>query len=95
MLWHIVRFAFRSDVADDERRALEHEMEALAAIDEVVWLAVARAIDDPQVTGLVSLFEDEEGLAAYRVHHRHVPVVERTRALCETITRLDMAAGTP
>lgn len=96
MLWHIVRFEFRSDVADDERRALERDIEALAGvIDEVVWLAVARGVDEPAVTGLLSLFQDESGLAAYRVHPRHVPVAERARALCDDITRLDVAAGSP
>lgn len=96
MLWHIVRFQFRADVSDDERRALEGDMEALSeAIDEVVWLAVARAVDEPAVTGLISLFEDESSLAAYRVHPRHVPVAERARVLCADITRLDVAAGSP
>lgn len=96
MLWHIVRFTFRAGVAEDERRALEHDMASLdEAIDEVVWLAVARSVDEPAVTGLLSLFEDEDGLASYRVHPRHVPVVERARALCDDIARLDVAAGTP
>lgn len=96
MLWHIVRFQFRSDVGDDERRALERDIEALAdVIEEVVWLAVARSVDRPAVTGLLSLFEDEAGLAVYREHPRHVPVAERARALCDDVTRLDVAAGTP
>lgn len=96
MLWHIVRFQFRSDVVDGDRRALERDIEALAdLIDEVVWLAVARDVVEAQVTGLLSVFQDEAALDAYRVHPEHVPVAERARALCAGITRLDMPAGTP
>lgn len=96
MLWHIVRFQFRPDVDDEERRALERQIEALAdAIDEVVWLAVAREVDDPAVTGLLSLFADSDALAVYRDHPLHVPVAERARALCDDVTRLDVTASTP
>lgn len=96
MLWHIVRFQFRHDVADDVRRALERDIEALAdVIDEVVWLAVTRSVDEPAVTGLLSLFENDDGLAVYRTHPEHVPVVERARALCDDIVRLDVAAPLP
>lgn len=96
MLWHIVRFQFSDDVDDGERRALEHDIAALAGtIDEVAWLAVARDVDEPAVTGLLTLFHDAGALATYREHPRHVPVVERARALCESISRVDMQAGVP
>lgn len=96
MIWHIVRFHFRADVDDAERRTLERDIQALAeVIDDLVWLAVARDLDDAAVTGLLSLFDDEAGLAAYREHPQHVPVAQRARALCQEITRLDVEAGSP
>lgn len=96
MLWHIVRFEFRADVDDDERRALERDLESLGeAIDEVAWLAVSRSVDEPAVTGLLTCFADSAALAVYRDHPRHVPVVERARALCTDLVRLDVEAGTP
>jgi len=96
MIWHIVRFHFPADVDDAERRTLERDIEALAeAIDEVVWLAVARDLDDAAATGLLSLFHDAAGLAAYRDHPRHVPVARQARELCQEVTRLDVEAGSP
>lgn len=96
MLWHIVRFHFPETVDDADRRALERDMAGLAdVIDEVVWLAVARSVDEPHVTGLLTVFADEDGLAVYRDHPRHTPVVARARELCDEIVRLDVEAGTP
>lgn len=96
MLWHIVRFRFPPTVDDATRRALEEDLERLDdVIDEVVWLAVARDIDEPGVTGLLTVFADERALAVYRGHPAHTPIVERARALCDEIVRLDVEAGTP
>lgn len=96
MLWHIVRFRFPSDVDERERRDLEAALAALdEKIDEVTYLAVGRDLDDPRVTGLISGFDDEAGLAAYRDHPAHLPVVARARELCDDIQRLDVVAGAP
>lgn len=96
MLWHIVRFEFRPDVDADERVALERALQDLGdAIDEVAWLAVSRSVDEPAVTGLLTLFADSAALAAYRDHPLHVPIVERARALCSDLVRLDVTADTP
>lgn len=96
MLWHIVRFRFPPTVDDAARQALERDLLRLDdVIDEVVWLAVARDVDEPDVTGLLTLFADEHALAAYRDHPEHIPVVARARALCDEIVRLDVEAGTP
>lgn len=96
MIWHIVRFHFPEDVDDSARRALEDDIAALSGtVDELVWLAVGRDVDDPAVTGLLTVFEDAEGLAVYRDHPRHVPVAQRARELSDAITRIDMEAGLP
>jgi hypothetical protein len=96
MLWHIVRFRFPPTVDDATRRALERDLARLGeVIDEVQWLAVARDVEDTDVTGLLTLFADEDALGSYRVHPEHTPIVERARRLCDEITRLDVEAGTP
>lgn len=93
MLWHIVRFRFPADVDPAEREGLEADLAGLDAIDEVRLVRVARDVDEPRVTGLITGFDDEGALAAYRDHPDHVPVVERARGLCESITRLDLETG--
>jgi hypothetical protein len=96
MLWHIVRFTFPAEAAEDDRRALEAGLVGLEAqIDEVRYLAVGRDLDDPAITGLVTAFDDEQALAVYRDHPDHQPVVARARELCERIDRLDILADAP
>lgn len=94
MIWHIVRFDLSS--LDDETRAgLEQQLADLTRLDEVAWLTVARDLDAPEVTGLVTLFASYEDLEAYRVHPQHVPVLERIRSLGIPVTRLDIEADLP
>ena len=96
MLWHIVRFTFPAEAGEDDRRALEADLAGLEAqIHEVRYLAVARDLDDPAVTGLVTAFDDEQALVVYRDHPDHQPVVARARELCERIDRLDIIADVP
>lgn len=94
MIWHIVRFDL-SSLDDETRTGLEQQLADLAHLDEVVWLTVARDLDAPEVTGLVTLFSSYEDLEAYRVHPQHVPVIERIRSLGIPVTRLDIEAGLP
>lgn len=91
MLWHIVRFRFPDDVDAGERARFEAELAGLDIIDEVRLVRVARDLDDPQVTGLITGFDDADALAVYRDHPEHVPVLQRARQLCESLTRLDVA----
>lgn len=93
MLWHIVRFRFPDDADPGERERFEADLVGLDAIGEVRLVRVARDVDDPQVTGLITGFDDVDALAVYRDHPDHVPVVERARQLCESITRLDVPTG--
>lgn len=93
MLWHIVRFRFPDDTDSAEREQFEADLAGLDAISAVRLVRVARDVDDPQVTGLITGFDDVDALAVYRDHPDHVPVVERARQLCESITRLDLPTG--
>jgi hypothetical protein len=90
VIWHVVRFDC-AEVDEETRRDLEAGIAALARLDEVAWLRVARDLEEPTVTGLLTVFEDADALARYRVHPEHVPVVERIRALGIPTVRLDIA----
>lgn len=53
-------------------------------------MRVARDLEDPSVTGLVSGFADAAALKVYADHPAHVPVATRLRALSSDIARLDI-----
>ncbi len=90
MIWHVVRFDC-TDLDESTRQELESSLAALSALHEVAWLRVARDVEEPTVTGLLTVFADVEALTRYRVHPEHVPVVERIRALGVPTVRLDIA----
>jgi hypothetical protein len=90
VIWHLVRFEM-GHLDETVRREVEASLAALVALDEVRWLRVARDVEDPSVTGLLTGFDDVDALTRYRVHPDHVPVVERIRSLGIATTRLDLA----
>lgn len=90
MIWHLVRFDC-SGLDEPTRRAFEASLENLVALDEVAWLRVARDIEDPGVTGLLTGFADADALAAYRVEPRHRLVLDRIHELGLPTWRLDVA----
>jgi hypothetical protein len=52
---------------------------------------LARDVEDPSVTGLITVFTDHDALERYRVHPDHVPVVQRMRGLAIPAVRIDIA----
>jgi len=94
MIWHIVTFDMGA-VDDATRTELEHRLAALAHLDVVRWLEVARDVDSPSTTGLLSVFASYDDLEAYRTHPDHVPVVEDIRGLGIPVSRLDVEAPLP
>jgi hypothetical protein len=90
VIWHVVRFDC-TEVDEETRQELEASLAALADLDDVAWLRVARDVEEPTVTGLLTGFADVEALTRYRVHPEHVPVVERIKALGIPTVRLDIA----
>jgi quinol monooxygenase YgiN len=90
VIWHIVRFDM-THLDEVVRREVEAALEGLTALEEVRWLRVARDVEDPGVTGLITVFDDVDALARYRVHPDHVPVVDQVRDLGIGATRLDLA----
>ena len=89
MIWHIVRFDLGA-LDEATRQEIETALAALVSIEEVRWLRVGRDVDEPNVTGLLTAFDDYAGLEAYRVHPEHLPVVERIRSLKVPTVRLDV-----
>jgi hypothetical protein len=94
VIWHVVRFDF-AGVDEDERASVEADLRALAGLDEVAWLRVARDVVEPSVTGLLTAFADLDALDAYRTHPDHLPVVERIRDLQLPTVRLDVPTEDP
>jgi hypothetical protein len=90
VIWHVVRFDF-TGVEEAERAEIEAELEALERLDEVAWLRVGRDLEDPAVTGLLTVFADPAALETYRTHPDHLPVVARIRGLGLGTVRLDLA----
>jgi hypothetical protein len=90
VIWHIVRFDM-TDLDEAVRREVEASLAGLESLDEVRWLRVNRDVEDPNVTGLITVFDDVDALARYRVHPDHVPVVARIGELGIGTTRLDIA----
>lgn len=94
MLWHIVKLRFAPSTTPEERAALERSARELAdAIGEIRLLRVAASVDEPDVLGLLTAFDDAAALEAYRHHPAHVPVVARLKELCDEIVRLDVVTG--
>lgn len=89
MLWHVVRFDC-SGLDEDVRADLEQRLRALADLDVVRGLRVARDVEDPAVTGLLVALEDEAALTSYRDHPDHQPVVARIQELGIPAVRLDV-----
>lgn len=90
MIWHIVRFDMGA-VDEVTRASIEDDLVGLTALDDVAWLRVARDVDDPAMTGLMTAFADHDALERYRVHPEHLPVVQRVRDLGIPSVRLDIA----
>ena len=90
MIWHIVRLDM-SPLDEATRASLEGDLAGLTSLEDVAWLRVARDVEEPTVTGLITVFADHAALERYRVHPEHVPVVQRLRDLAIPSVRLDIA----
>jgi hypothetical protein len=92
VLWHVVKFRMKPEVGPAERAGLHESLRGLVdSVPSLRFLRVADSIDEPDVVGLITGFEDVAGLDEYKVHEAHVPVVELARELSAEIVRLDIA----
>ena len=95
MLTHIVLFAFKDDVASNERaeilaalRDLGTSVPTLRSLEVGENISPARAQGHTHV--LVETFADRAGLAAYTDHPAHVPVAARIRAAVSQLLAVDL-----
>lgn len=96
MLWHIVTFHFAPDADEADRRSLVTALAGLAeSIPEVRFLRVAPSLDDPDVLGLLSGFDDAAALRTYATHEAHLPVIALAAEVCDEVSRLDVLTDDP
>lgn len=96
MLWHVVKFRLRPEVDEAQRTEFEDLLNGLAgAIESLRFVRVAASIDEPDVVGLLTGFDDAAGLEAYKIHPAHVPVIRMAQALSAEIVRLDVETADP
>lgn len=94
MLWHVVKFRYKTEIDQTRRAAFEQMLRDLAGVIETLrFVRVGASIDEPDVLGLLTGFDDAEGLEAYKVHPAHLPVIAEAKAISADITRLDMFTG--
>lgn len=95
MLHHIVLFAFREDVSNDDRalilgaiRGLKAAVPALRSLEVGENVSLARAQGYTHV--LIETFDDRPGLAEYTAHPAHAPVVARLRDAVAQLLAVDL-----
>lgn len=92
MLKHIVLMKFKSGVTGDDISGLEKSLASLPGeIPEIKGYQFGRDLRSERGFdfALISDFDDFEALGRYRVHPRHVPVLQRVKEMCETIQAVD------
>jgi Stress responsive A/B Barrel Domain len=93
LIRHIVMFRFKPEATEDERAGLHAMLRALPAqISEIVeFESGADVVRRPRSfdLALVASYADLEALARYTDHPAHIPVVERSRQICEQVVSVD------
>jgi hypothetical protein len=90
---HIVIFRFKAEVSDEDQQAFRAMLDALPAkIPQIVEFQTGfdlvrspRAFD----LGLVASYHNLDDLAIYAKHEHHLPVVERSKEICEQVASVD------
>lgn len=96
MLWHVVKFRLRTGVSAEQREQFERMLRDLAGrIESLRFVRVGASVDEPDVIGLLTGFDDVEGLEAYKVHPAHLPVLDTVRELAAEVVRLDVVTADP
>jgi quinol monooxygenase YgiN len=97
MIRHIVLFKFKPDVPTTERHAFIAQLNQLPKlISEIKEFEVgeditcaARSYD----LALISVYADEQALERYAQHPDHLPVVEHSKKICESVVAVDYRFG--
>lgn len=92
MLTHIVCFRYKADTSEETRAEHRNRLAGLRTLAGVRDLKVgADVVRSPRSfdTGLIVVFDDRAGLAAYAVDPAHVPVAQWGAGLCDQVVAVD------
>jgi Stress responsive A/B Barrel Domain len=93
MINHVVAMKFKPGVSEEEIRDLEKSLDQLPnKIMEIKMYEYGRDVVRSARSydfGLVALFANPAALERYQNHPEHVPVVEKVKAMCETVVTVD------
>ena len=90
---HIVMFRFKAETTEDEREAFLAMLRELPLrIPEIIdfeagrdCMRLPRSFD----LALVASYADLAALDRYTKHEAHLPVIERSREICEQVASVD------
>ena len=93
MIRHIVLFRFKAETGQSDRKAFLEMLRALPPkIDEIKsfeagfdLVRAPRSFD----LALVMSFDDLAALDRYAKHEHHLPVVDRSKVICEQVVAAD------
>lgn len=93
MIRHIVIFRFKPDTSQDDREAFLEMLRALPAkISEIVeFEAGFDVVRSPRAfdLALVASYADLAALDRYAKHEHHLPVIARSKEICEQVASVD------
>jgi quinol monooxygenase YgiN len=90
---HIVIFRFKAEATQSDREAFLEMLRALPAkISEIVeFEAGFDVVRSPRAfdLALVATYADLAALDRYAKHEHHLPVIERSKEICEQVASVD------
>lgn len=93
MIRHIVIFRFKAEATQSDREAFLEMLRALPAkISEIVeFEAGFDVVRSPRAfdLALVATYADLAALDRYAKHEHHLPVIERSKEICEQVASVD------
>src|SRR5262249_54064048 len=93
LIRHIVLFRFKPEVSEADRQGFLAMLNALPTnIPEIVEFQAGFDVVRSRGAfdlGVVSIYKNLDDLAIYAKHEHHLPVVERSKVICEQVVSVD------
>ncbi|MEP7338767.1 MAG: Dabb family protein [Acidobacteriota bacterium] len=93
MIRHLVLFRFKTDTPQSDRQAFLDMLRALPSkISEIMdFEAGFDVVRSPRAfdLALVASYADLAALDRYAKHEHHLPVIERSKEICEQVASVD------